>query len=68
LSGGPVTAPVTNLFTDYGITRRIKRQDLTGARSLYRQYHVDRCRIRDRGNNCTSQGLGILLIEDGLLI
>jgi hypothetical protein len=68
LTSGPVTTPVTNLFTDYGITIRIERQDLSGAGSLHRQYHIDRGRVRDWSQDRTTQGFGILLVEDGLLI
>jgi hypothetical protein len=68
LSGGPVTTPVTNLFADRRITSRIKRQDLTSAGSLHRQYHIDRGRVRDWSQDRTTQGFRILLVEDGLLI
>jgi hypothetical protein len=68
LSGGPVTTPVTNLFTDRRITSRIERQDLSGAGSLHRQYHIDRGRVRDWSQDRTTQGFRILLVEDGLLI
>jgi hypothetical protein len=68
LTSGPVTTPVTDLFSDRRITGRIECQDLTGAGSLHRQYHIDRGRVRDWSQDRTTQGFGILLIEDGLLI
>jgi hypothetical protein len=68
LTSGPVTTPVTDLFTDYGITSRIECQDLSSAGSLHRQYHIDRGWIRDWSQDRTTQGFRILLIKDGLLI
>jgi hypothetical protein len=68
LTSGPITTPVTNLFTDYGITISVKCQDLTGAGSLHRQHHIDRGRVRYWSQDRTTQGFRILLIEDGLLI
>ena len=68
LTSGPVTTPVTNLFTDYGITSRIECQDLSSAGSLHRQYHIDRGRVRDWSQDRTTQCFGILLVKDGLLI
>jgi hypothetical protein len=68
LTSGPVTTPVTNLLTDYGITIRIKRQDLSSAGSLHRQYHIDRGRVRYWSQDRTTQGFRILLVKDGLLI
>jgi len=68
LTSGPVTTPVTNLFTDYGITISVKRQDLSSAGSLHRQHHIDRGRVRYWSQDCTTQGFRILLVKDGLLI
>jgi len=68
LTSGPVTTPVTDLFTNYGITSRIECQDLSSAGSLHRQYHIDRGWIRDWSQDRTTQGFSILLIENGLLV
>jgi hypothetical protein len=68
LTSGPIATPVSNLFTDYGITISVKRQDLTSTGSLHRQHHIDRGRVRYWSQDRTTQCFGILLIEDGLLI